>query len=166
MRGRAIPITCVGLLVLLAVARVAAAWSELPDVMASHFGPAGRPDGWQSKTAFFVTYAVIFGCTVGALLLIGQLMRLIPARLINIPYRDHWLTPERLPEAMRMLTGSMDWLAVALALVLAGTLELVIRANVARAPLDNMLMAVLLVAFFVFQIGWLIHLWRRFKPAP
>jgi uncharacterized membrane protein len=165
-RGRAIPMTCVGVLVVLSVVRTTAVWAELPDVMASHFGPSGRPDGWQSKTAFFGLYVAISVFTLWSLLLVAQLLRVIPVQSINIPHRDYWLVPERRDEAMRMLTSSMDWLAVALAVVLAGALELVIRANLARMPLDNTLMVALLASFLVFQVAWLIHLWRRFKPAP
>lgn len=165
MPKRSVPLLFIGALLLAAVVRVALVWNELPDVMASHFGAAGRPDGWQGKTAFFATFAGIFGFTLWVLLLIGKLVQHVPLRLINLPYRDYWLTPERMPEAMARLTSSMDWLSVAMTMLLTSTLELTIQANITRQPLDNTSMFVLLIGFFVFNIGWLIHLFRRFKPA-
>lgn len=144
--------------------RAALIWAELPDVMASHFGATGRPDGWQGKTSFFITYGVLFGFTLSVLLAIGKLLQFLPAGVINIPHRDYWLVPERRPEAIARLTAAMDWLSVAIAVMLAGTLELTIRANLTRRPLDNTVMSLLLVAFFSFNIGWLIYLYRRFKP--
>lgn len=150
---------------LAAALRVTVVWGELPDVMASHFGPSGRPDGWQGKSAFFGTFGGIFGFTCWVLLLIGKLLRHVPASMINVPHREHWLTPERRPEAMARLTRAMDWLAVSVTALLVAVLELVVRANLARQPLDNVLMLSLLAAFLVFQVAWLIHLWRRFKPA-
>lgn len=134
-------------------------------MMASHFGASGRPNGWQSKAAFFGLFGGIAAFTLGVLLLIGRLLRFVPVSAINIPHREYWLTPERRDEALARLTSSMDWLAVSIAGVLVATLDLVIRANVARHPLDNAFMMALLIAFAIFQIGWLIHLWRRFKPA-
>jgi hypothetical protein len=165
MRGRTVPLACIALLIGFGALRASIAWSELPDVMARHFGAAGRPDGWQSKAAFFGSFGGISAFTLWVLLLIGQLLRFVPVSAINIPHREYWLTLERRAEAMARLTSSMDWLAVSVAAVLVATLDLVIQANVARQPLDNALMAMTLVAFFVFLIGWLIHLWRRFKPA-
>src|SRR5688500_9035711 len=161
MHGRAIPLLIIAALVVLAVLRTALAWNELPDVMASHFGPSGRPDGWQGKAAFVITFGGIAGFTIGLLLAIGKLLQRVPAGAINVPHREYWLTPERRPEAMARLTASMDWLAVSMTALLAAVLELVLRANLARQPLDNVRMLSLLAAFLVFQIGWLIHLWRR-----
>ncbi|MBW2377786.1 MAG: DUF1648 domain-containing protein, partial [Deltaproteobacteria bacterium] len=43
----------VGIAVALAL-RVWSMWTQLPDTMASHFGPSGRPDSFMSKEAFFL----------------------------------------------------------------------------------------------------------------
>ena len=164
MRGRRLPIACIGALVLLAALRVAAVWDAMPEHMASHFGRSGQPDGWQSKTAFFVTFGAIGLFTLVTLLLPAWFLRFIPAQMINIPYRDYWLTPERRPEAMDRLAGFMDWFSVMLTVVLVATLELVLRANMGQAPLNNTVMLAMLAAFFAFTIVWLIRMWRNFKP--
>lgn len=165
MRSRAIPLLCVGVLLALAAARAASAWSSLPDLMSSHFGPSGAPNGWQSKGAFFTTFGVLgFGMTLAIMLLPRSLLRILPGSMINLPYRSYWLTPERRPEAMRRLTGYLDWFCVATTALLLATFELVLRANMARAALDNALMIALLLAYFAFVGVWLVQLWRGFRP--
>ena len=111
MSPRALPISSVGILTLLAFGRAAAVWDALPVRMASHFGPSGHPDAWQSKLAFFVLFGVTGFGTALVLLAMPTFLRFIPSRLINIPYREYWLSPAHFDEAMKRLARYTDWLA-------------------------------------------------------
>jgi hypothetical protein len=96
-------------------------------------------------------------------LLMPRLLRRIPARLINIPNREYWLAPERRDEAMARIGATMSWFAVGIVALLVATLELVVRANLRRRNLDHVAMLVLLGAFALFLIVWLVVLWRQFR---
>lgn len=43
-------------IVLLAVIQSVYYYPKVPDIVASHFGPGGHPNGWMTKPIFFVTY--------------------------------------------------------------------------------------------------------------
>ena len=164
MSSRALPISCVFGLIAVAIVRSISTWDALPDSMASHFGPSGRPDGWQSRAAFFATFGGVGFGTALLLLAIPTLLRHIPPSLINLPHRSYWLVPARIDEARRKLAHYMDWFAVAITLVLVVVLELVLRANVHRTRLDESVMYPLLIGFFAFTIAWLVWLYRGFRP--
>ena len=70
MSSRALPVSCVFGLIAFAIVRSISVWDALPPDMASHFGPSGRPDGWQSRAAFFATFGGIGFGTVLLLLAI------------------------------------------------------------------------------------------------
>jgi uncharacterized membrane protein len=164
MSSRALPISFVIGLIALAIVRSISMWDELPANMASHFGPQGRPDGWQSRVAFFATFGVVGFGTALLLLAIPTLLRHIPPSLINVPHRSYWLVPARIDEALRKLARYLDWFSVALTLLLAAVLELVLQVNVHRTGLAESVMFGLLIAFFAFTITWLVWLYRGFRP--
>jgi uncharacterized membrane protein len=147
----------------IAVVRVVRVWDELPPRMASHFGPSGQPDAFMPRAGFFILYASIFGLAILSMLLPNAVRR-IPSHLINLPYRRYWAAPERFPRALAMLSEWMAWFSVGLAALALATLELVIRANRARAPLDNGAMLILIGAFLFYTLLWLLALWRSFRP--
>ncbi len=70
-------------------------YPELPARVPIHFNAAGVPDGWTDRANFL---ALQIGLT---LFLLGlgfgsaMLVRVLPAQLINLPYRDFWLAPDR-----------------------------------------------------------------------
>jgi len=157
------PTTLIGGLFAVAVIRVALVWDRLPPFMASHFGASGRPDGWMSRGGFFLFYAVVFGFVIGVMLAVPRMVAVLPVRLVNLPNRDYWLAPERRQVALRRLGDAMAWFAVALGLLGAIVLELVVRSNLERAPLSNVLFLLALGGFFAFTIGWLVWLVRAFR---
>jgi hypothetical protein len=61
------------LVLLVGLGTVAAGWSQLPDVVASHWGPEGV-NGTQGRVAFTVTSAVIIVVICGLLGLVGWLL--------------------------------------------------------------------------------------------
>jgi uncharacterized membrane protein len=162
--SRVLPISLVVTLMAASAVRSISVWAALPARMASHFGPSGQPDGWQDKASFFLLFGITgFGSAL-LLLVIPALLRFMPPQLINIPYREHWLAPERIEQARAKLAGYSDWFSVATTLLLAVTLELALRANLNGTGLDERAMLASLAAFVVFTIAWLVSLYRGFRP--
>lgn len=149
---------------LLSALRVALVWERLPERMASHFGPSGRPDGFMPRDGFFIFYALVIGLVVALFLAMPAVLKWIPRELVNIPHREYWLTDERYPEALELLGRHMAWFAVALTLFGAAVLQLVLRSNLTYQPLDERAMWVLMGGFFAYLIFWLAWLYRSFRP--
>jgi hypothetical protein len=161
------------LLLITAAAAVYAfvAWSaaaRLPaDNVAMHVNLAGKVDKSTSR-AGAVAYFV--GIGVGLLLLAVVALcacRFLPTRLLSIPNKDYWATPERAPTVRQMLVWdvavifSMPFLAlsfvpVSMALMSkdpAGTSALWIV-----VPIGIWLFAMLCYLIWMFS--------RRYRPAP
>jgi hypothetical protein len=131
------PLAVIGALMLVAVARCVAVLGTLPPRMASHFDGSGQPNGFMSQGDFFSFFALFGGGTVALMLAIPWLARAVPPSLINIPNREYWLTPERLPLVQRKLGAWAGWFAASLTAFLVAVLELVLRANLAHKPMAN-----------------------------
>jgi hypothetical protein len=118
------------------VARVAAAWSQLPPVMASHFNAIGNADGSMARDAFFTSLALIFGAIVLALASCPLLLRVVPVGAVNVPHRDYWFAPERRAASVARLERGLAWFPVPVAALIALVVELTIQANVHRSALN------------------------------
>lgn len=140
---------------------------QLPQRVATHFGPSGNPDGWMTKTEdAFLTTAVGLGLP---LLIVGvfYLLRFAPNRLINFPgpHRDRWLGPERRAATMTYLFRHSFWLASLMIGLMAGVHRLTIEANrqVAAPHLSVPATFVLLGCFLIAFITWFIAMFRHFR---
>jgi uncharacterized membrane protein len=133
--------------------RVWSVWPELPDTMASHFGPSGRPNAFMSKEGFFLVTALIGGGSVASLFAAPTLIRHLPSKLINLPNREYWLAhDERREVAIDRVAGLIGWVGAATAALLAVTIELAMQANLHRANFDNGTFMIVFVAYFGFVI--------------
>lgn len=163
---RQLPNALIGACVVATVARVAAVWSQLPPIMASHFDAAGTPDGAMPRGAFFTTLAFACGATVLLPVLAAVLLRHVPAGAINVPHRDYWLAPERRAESIDRLQRSIAWFPVPLAALFALVVELTLQANIQRTALNAGALWTGL-GLFVVTLGLLIaKLHRQFGSPP
>jgi serine/threonine-protein kinase len=153
----------IGGLFALAAARCAAVYDALPPTMASHFDAAGRPNGFMPRDGFLGSFAFIGGFTVLLLLGIPWLGRALPPALINVPNRDYWLAPQRLPQVHAKLTTWAAWFACGTTAFLIAVLELVLRANLTRTPLANEAMVALLAMALLGTLAGIVALMRSFR---
>ena len=81
-------------LFVLSIAHAVYYYPQLPDIVASHFGSAGKPDAWSSRHVFVGIY--LFSVIMTGLIFLGLAygMRSIPDNLINLPNRDYWLSQD------------------------------------------------------------------------
>jgi hypothetical protein len=107
--------------------------SALPPRVASHFAAGGVPNGWQSLESYRATMLTLaIALPVAVVVAAGWLPRRFP-RLINLPFRDYWLAPERREATFAALTGFA--LAIgALVVTFIVALHLVIVAANASMP--------------------------------
>src|SRR5882762_9120360 len=104
-------------------------YSELPEVVASHFNALGVPNGWQTKSAFFVVFA---GVSLLAVLVgfgIPRVISAMPSKLINLPNQQYWLSLQHLAETQAFLSMYFAWFGCAVFLAMIPTFDYAIQSN-------------------------------------
>jgi serine/threonine-protein kinase len=149
---------CVGFLIYLACST-----SLLPERVAIHFGASGQPNGWMSRS----THLVLMGALGMGLplisVIIALVIRLVPARFINLPNRDYWLSPERQSQTCIYISRQLIWLACLEVVFFAGIQFLIVEANrIAPVQLPMEMFLWLIGGFLVAVALWVIVLIRHF----
>lgn len=143
-------------------------WSSahLPARVATHFGPNGVPNDWQTQSGY-LRFILIFGTAVPAFVLGNfALIRRLNGWGLNIRHKEYWLAPERRQETFDYIQARGLWLAGLLlgffALVHWSIVSANTQATVALAP--GFFFG--LGAFLVATLTWAITFTRHFhKPA-
>lgn len=142
-------------------------YSQLPEVVASHFDGRGVANGWQTKSAFF---GVLVGVSVLAAVFgfgIPRIISAMPMELINLPNKRYWLAPERRAGTMNFLNGYFAWFGCALFIVILVTFDFALQANLhPDHRLDATRMLLLLGGFLAFAILGTIRIFKRFGYPP
>ena len=133
--------------------------SELPPRPATHFNADGHADGWMSREGY-LAFVILLPLGLGVLSSFACLAaRYLPARWINLPRREYWLSPERRAASAALLSR---WVAgfACLQLALFAHLHLLtIAANrSAPATLPAGPFTAVLIGFFVALVAWTIGL--------
>ena len=126
--------TLYGMVVVVRIATLVWAVLQLPDKVATHFGPSGTADGWGTRGGY-----IAFDVVISAALVLGlpMLVRVILAGSgvgLNIPHKEYWLRPENRPLLRRRLTGDMLFIGGATGLLLSWVDIEVVRANALATP--------------------------------
>ena len=126
--------TLYGMVVVVRVATLVGVVFQLPDKIATHFGPSGAADGWGTRAGY-----VAFDVILSAALVLGlpMLVTLIVAGSgvgLNIPHKEYWLRPENRPQLRGRLTGDMLFIGGATGLLLSWVDIEVVRANALATP--------------------------------
>lgn len=140
---------------------------RLPAVVATHFGPAGAPNGYMPH-AFYLRFMLAFVVLLPWLVNFA-LERILasPNARINLPNRDHWLAEAQRSQTIEFLLRHMRYFGLLLAVFLCGVHWLVVGANAVVPPaLDNTRFGIFLGVYLLAVIVWIIALRRRFRrPA-
>jgi uncharacterized membrane protein len=150
-----------------AAVHFSAYYSQLPEVVASHFDAHGVANGWQTKSAFF---AVFVGVTVLAVVVcfgVPRIIGVVPAQLINLPNKRYWLAPEHLAETLEFLNTYFAWFGCAVFLILILTFDYAVQSNLhPDHPPDVSRMWYILAGFITFMVVWITRLFKRFLRPP
>lgn len=137
-------------------------YPNLPAEMASHFDASGRPNGYLSKESFFVFESFILLLIILEFTFLPWLIGKMPNRLINMPNRDYWFAAERRTETLGVIRHFFEWFSATLLALFIGINQLVFRANLNGENLSSGSWLIL-GAFLIFVIVWLIKFVRRFR---
>ena len=155
------------LLALYAAIHFSLYYSQLPDVVASHFNGRGVANSWQTKSAFF---GVFVGVSVLAAVVgfgIPRIIAAAPPQLINLPNKRFWLAPEHLAETQKFMTTYFAWFGCAVFLIMILTFDYAIEHNLhPENPPDPARMWYILAGFLLFTLVWIVRMLAKFLRTP
>ncbi len=137
-------------------------WNKLPDPVASHFGPSGRPNGTQTKEVYFGFELVLIFITTGMFSLIASRLPKVKPELYNIPNKDYWLSKERAPETIRFIQRRLWLMGVVAGLFTVLIAQLVLDTNLKGEPLSQTSIVGLVAAFAAVIVGFSVSMAIRF----
>jgi hypothetical protein len=139
----------------------------LPDRVASHFGAAGRPNGWMSNAALTATMVGTHTLLFVVFLYSSRLLRVCPPSLVSLPNRDFWLSPENRPRVEGILDRLMAEYGVVMFLFMLLVGALVLQANLAEpVRLNERPLLYGLGALLAYTVYWCVKCFRSFRrPA-
>jgi uncharacterized membrane protein len=136
----------------------------VPERMASHFDGSGRPDGFQSRDAFFALSASMLILTLVLFGGLGALFRRIPSKWFNLPNRDYWLAPERREKTIEVISSRMEWFGAASLALYLFVVQMVVETNRTSAPaLDSGSMFIVLGLYLLFTGVWIARFILHFR---
>ena len=140
---------------------------QLPIRAATHFNWEGHADGWSSRDAQIRTMLLI-GLGVPVLIvMVFSSIRMMPASVINLPHKEHWLSPENRPSTVQWITRAGVWLACALVIFMAVLHYFTLQANAVKPPrLDSRGLLIAAGLLTAFELGFIVRMMRHFAKPP
>ncbi len=139
---------------------------QLPDVVASHFSASGVANGWMPRDTHVLLAQGLFIFLTAMFCFMGWMMSRVPAKWVNLPNKDYWLSAEREADTRRHLSGWAHAFGAVVNLFLIFAFHLVYRANLSDpVAFDSTAMTVGLVAFVIAAIGSTIVLLLRYGKS-
>lgn len=155
-------VLCLGFLAFLAYSA-----PLFPERIATHFNAAGKPDGWMTRSSY-LAFTAAFGLGMPLLMvLVAWLARFIPARFVNIPNREHWLSPEHMAETYSHISRFLLSVACLEVLFFTTLHYLTVKANQAtpaQLPMGPFTFA--LVCFLLGITLLMVPFIRHFRNVP
>jgi uncharacterized membrane protein len=150
----------------IAAVQVAYFFQRLPPTVASHFGVAGIPNSWETKQSFLGFYAVEMLSIAVLCFIIPQLLFALPPALINLPNKDYWLAPEHRSATLDFMVEHVNIFGAATLALLVCIFQLATVTNLSATPVfPGVPAAVVLAAYGIFVVIWLVLMFRRFRRA-
>jgi uncharacterized membrane protein len=139
-------------------------YSQLPNVVASHFDAHGIANGWQTKFGFFRVFVMV--SVLAAVIGFGlpRIIALVPAQLINLPNKQYWLSPEHLAETQEFLSIYFAWFGCAVILVIISTFDFAVQSNLHPDDRPDIFrLWYTLAGFLAFVVVWIIRMLAKFR---
>jgi uncharacterized membrane protein len=164
MSGTRIPRLLFFVIVLAAIAQCVHDFPLLPDRLASHFGASGIPNGWMTKSQFFITFAVVLLPALVVEFWVSHRIANRPDAKLRLPNKEFWLAPERRAETFAYFESFFAWYGCAFLFVEVFAMGLAMRANFDTPPrLPTGPIVSVLAGFVLYNIAAVIAMYRRFS---
>jgi uncharacterized membrane protein len=164
MSGTRIPRILFFAIGLLAIAQCIHDFPLLPDRLASHFAASGIPNGWMTKSQFFITYAVMLLPALAVEFWLSHRIANKPDAKLRLPNKEYWLAPERRAETFAYFDSFFAWYGCVFLFVVVFAMGLAMRANFDSPPqLPTGPIVSVIVGFVLYNVAAVIAMLRRFS---
>ena len=162
MRGSRLPAAALLGALALCLAQAAFYYGRLPWLAVSHFNAAGVPNGWMEKPLLIGIYVGTELLVAASFLFGGLVLERIPASLVNLPDREHWMAPERRAQTLDWLAAAFLWFGAATLVFMFDLFRQMMEVNLgAAAELSHPNASI--GGYFAFSAVWTYAVWRRFR---
>jgi uncharacterized membrane protein len=166
MSGTRIPRVLFVVIVLLAIAQCVHDYPLLPDRLASHFGASGMPNGWMTKSQFFITFAVVLLPALAVEFWVSHRIANQPDAKLRLPNKEYWLASERRAETFAYFDSFFAWYGCAFLFVEVFAMDLAMRANFDTPPqLPTGPIVSVIAGFVLYNVAAVIAMLRRFSTT-
>ncbi|MGA7796649.1 MAG: DUF1648 domain-containing protein [Candidatus Acidiferrales bacterium] len=166
MSGTRIPRVLFFAIVLAAIAQCVHDYPLLPDRLASHFGASGMPNGWMTKSQFFITFAIVLLPALAVEFWVSHRIANKPDAKLRLPNKEYWLAPERRAETFAYFDSFFAWYGCAFLFAEVFAMGLAMRANFDTPPqLPTGPIVSVIAGFVLFNIVAVIAMLRRFSTT-
>jgi serine/threonine-protein kinase len=164
MSGTRIPRGLFFAVVLAAIAQSVHDFPLLPDRLASHFAASGIPNGWMTKSQFFIAYALMLvPAHVVEFWVSHRIANKSDARL-NLPNKEYWPAPDHRAETFAYFDSFFAWYGCAFLFVEVFAMGLAMRANFDTPPqLPTGPIVSVIAGFVLYNVAAVIAVLRRFS---
>jgi uncharacterized membrane protein len=155
------------LLVIYAAFHFSYAYTHLPEVVASHFDSRGQVNGWQTKSAFFIS--VIFVGVIASVVGFGipAIISVMPPALVNLPNKHYWLSPEHRAETIEFFKTHFAWLGCAILALAILSFDYAVQSNFhPEHPPNPLRMWYIIGTFIALALAGAIRLFTKFRRPP
>ena len=164
MSGTRVPRILFFAIVLAAIAQCVHDFPLLPDRLASHFAASGIPNGWMTKSQFFITFAIVLLPALAVEFWVSHRIANKSDAKLKLPNKEYWLAPERRAETFAYFDSFFAWYGCAFLFVEVFAMGLAMRANFDTPPqLPTGPIVSDLVGFVLFNVVAVIAMLRRFS---
>ena len=140
---------------------------HMPERMASHFNSAGDPNGWSTRTVFFVLYGAMLNILFLAFRVLPSLFPRFSDNIINLPNKAYWLAPERRAATFFLIKERMVFLGNGVLIFFIATFQLVLMANLTDTRRMNAeVIWLVLACLLMFTMAWTFTFIRLFRMPP
>ena len=162
------PRTALVVFILVTVACVAHAlyyYTQVPAEVPQHFGPSGEADAWGSKESSLALHLVMYAVVVATFFGVGMATGKLPDSLINLPNKEHWLSPERREHTMAYMRRQLLWLGSLTMLFLLDLFHQGVRVAMgSERRLGHMWIS--LGLYLALTAAWAVAYHKRFRRVP
>jgi len=153
-------------ILLSAIAQCVHDFPLLPDRVASHFAASGIPNGWMTKTQFFVMYALVLLPALAIEFWVSHRIANKPDAKLNLPNKEYWLAPERRAGTFAYFEAFFAWYGCVFLLVVVFAMGLAMRANFEAPPrLPTGPIISDIAGFILYNVVAVVAMLRRFSTA-
>lgn len=109
-------------------------YPRLPAQVATHFNFNGDANGWTLKHNLAGSAGAALAVVAGSLIIMPLAIWLMPAAAMNLPHKEYWIDPDRLPLARWMMIERACWFTAGTMTFLAYVWHETLQANLQPRP--------------------------------